>query len=525
MNRSWPILIVLLLLQVPGFGQSNETESIKIKIGETAWWSGVINHGELMPLKDGYRADFNNNYGNQIQPLLISNMGQTIWSEQAFTVEVKNDTLFVNAGDSDLIYRESGKTLKEAVQFASKSYFPPAGILPDELLFSAPQYNTWIELQYDQNQQDILQYANDILSSGFPPGVLMIDDNWQEDYGKWVFHPGRFANPVEMMDSLHQMGFKVMMWVCPFISPDCDVYRLLESREMLLKDSTGQTAIVRWWNGASGLLDLSNPETVMWFKEQLDILQSDYAVDGFKFDAGDPVFYRDLVSYKNIGPNEHCELFARIGLDYPLNEYRAMWKMAGQPLVNRLRDKYHTWEDARKLIPDILLQGIVGYNFTCPDLVGGGDFISFLPGAVMDQDLIVRSAQTHALMPMMQFSVAPWRILDEKHFMAVQRAVEIRKDYTALILELAKESAVTGEPIVRSMEYVFPHRGYDAITDQFLLGDHILVAPLLEPGVGTRTIVIPKGRWRERNGNIIRGPKTVERAVRLDEIPVYERIK
>ena len=205
----------------------------------------------------------------------------------------------------------------------------------------------------------------------------MIDDNWQEDYGKWDFHTGRFPAPGAMVDSLHHMGFKIMLWICPFVSPDCDVYRMLESKGMLLRDSTGQTAIVRWWNGASGLLDLSNPETVRWFLSELDRLQSKYGIDGFKFDAGDLEFYQDLVSYGNIGPNDHCKLFAEIGLSYPLNEYRAMWKMAGQPLVNRLRDKFHTWEDLHKLIPHILLQGLVGYNFTCPDMVGGGDFSSY----------------------------------------------------------------------------------------------------------------------------------------------------
>jgi len=79
----------------------------------------------------------------------------------------------------------------------------------------------------------------------------------------------------------------------------------------------------------------------------------------------------------------------------------------------------------------------------------------------MDQDLIVRSAQTHALMPMMQFSVAPWRVLDEAHFLAVEEAVKIRMKYTPGILELARKSALDGEPIVRSMEYVFPLQGYD----------------------------------------------------------------
>ncbi len=525
MNKFLSILIILMLLSLEGSGQMVSTESIKIKIGETAWWSGVINHGELMPLQDGYAADFNNNYGNQIQPLLISNKGETIWSEQAFTVEVFGDTLIVSAGSADLLYNESGSTLKEAFQYARDTYFPSAGIMPDELLFSAPQYNTWIELQYDQNQEDILQYANDILSSGFPPGVLMIDDNWQEDYGKWNFHQGRFPDPGEMMDSLHQMGFKVMLWICPFVSPDCDVYRFLEAKEMLHKDSISQTAIIRWWNGASGLLDLSNPETIQWFKNQLDTLQYVYGVDGFKFDAGDPVFYDGLLSFGNLNSNEHCESFARIGLDYPLNEYRAMWKMAGQPLVNRLRDKFHTWDDARKLIPDILLQGIVGYNFTCPDMVGGGDFISFLPGAVMDQDLIVRSAQTHALMPMMQFSVAPWRILDETHFNAVKKAVEIRKSYTPEIMKLTAESVISGEPIVRSMEYVFPHQGYAAVNDQFMLGDNILVAPLLEAGEADRKILIPKGVWISSLGEKIKGPKILDVKVKIDEIPIYIRKK
>ncbi|MCG8514154.1 MAG: hypothetical protein MI740_08435, partial [Halanaerobiales bacterium] len=95
-------------------------------------------------------------------------------------------------------------------------------------------YNTWIELMYDQNQEDILKYAHDIIDNGFPPGVLMIDDNWQEDYGKWDFYPSRFSNPKAMMDELHNLGFKVMMWVCPFVSPDCDVYRDLASKGAFL---------------------------------------------------------------------------------------------------------------------------------------------------------------------------------------------------------------------------------------------------------------------------------------------------
>ena len=86
-------------------------------------------------------------------------------------------------------------------------------MIPDELLFTHPQYNTWIELMYDQNEEDILEYARAIIDNGYPPGVLMIDDNWQENYGIWKFSPRRFKDPKGMMDELHAMGFKVMLWV------------------------------------------------------------------------------------------------------------------------------------------------------------------------------------------------------------------------------------------------------------------------------------------------------------------------
>lgn len=50
-------------------------------------------------------------------------------------------------------------------------------------------------------------------------------------------------------------------------------------------------------------------------------------------------------------------------------------------------------------------------------MIGGGEFGSFLDIDTdnFDQELIVRSCQIHAFMPMMQFSVAPWRILDREH--------------------------------------------------------------------------------------------------------------
>lgn len=490
------------------------------------WWFGVVNHSHLMPLDTFYHANLLGNiYGNQSQPLLLSSNGDVVWCEEPPELSFTKEQLVIRVNSGKILQHRSGNSLRDAFTLASKEYFPPTSHLPDSSLFLYPQYNTWIELMYNQNQADILQYANAIRDNGFPPGVIMIDDNWQEDYGKWDFHPGRFPDPASMVDSLHQMGFKVMVWVCPFISADSDIFRKLSSEGLLLKDSQQNPSIVRWWNGASALLDFSHPDAVAWFQQQLKYLVSKYGVDGFKFDGGDPEYYIDLISHEQLSPNEHTRLFGQFGLLYPLNEYRAMWKMGGQPLAERLRDKEHSWRDLHKLIPHILLAGLCGYPFTCPDMIGGGEYTSFLNDHTIDQELIVRSAQAHALMPMMQFSVAPWRVLDGNHLIAVKEAVTLRQQYTGYIMELANLAAKTNLPIVRYMEFEYPHLGYEDVRDQFLLGDKILVAPVLEKGIDVRVVQIPPGQWKDTDGAVYQGPIRIQYPVNLYILPYFEKIE
>ena len=530
--RGW-LSLVIALAMFPHFlcGQSMRNSNANTIIIATptnvAWWAGIIEDGFKMPLVGGYHVDvWGDNHQNQVEPLLLSDEGDVIWSEEPFKIQIeKGESLQVDPQSGETFRSRAGNSLRDAYLYASKQYFPPQGKAPDELLFSSPQYNTWIELMYDQNQAGILKYAAGITDHGFPAGVLMIDDNWQEDYGKWDFKERRFSDPKAMIATLHADGFKVMLWVCPFISPDCDVYRDLAKQGLLVRDNSGEPAIVRWWNGASAVLDFTNPKAVDWFRSRLDYLQSNYGVDGFKFDGGDSSFYRGITTSKPGSPNVQTELYGKIGLHYPLNEYRAMWKMGGQPLGERLSDKEHSWTDLRKLIPDMVLEGLMGYPFSCPDMIGGGEFTSFLPGKTIDQELIVRSAQCQALMPMMQFSVAPWRVLDQRHLKAVLKAIQVREEHKSYILELVKDAALRGEPIVRSMEYVFPHQGYERVNDQFMLGDQILVAPVLEKGAIKRVVILPSGAWEGFNGKQYQGPAAIPVAVPDDELCFFERVK
>ena len=127
-------------------------------------------------------------------------------------------------------------------------------------------------------------------------------------------------------------------------------------------------------------------------------------------------------------------------------------------------------------------------------------------------------------MPMMQFSVAPWRILDDEHHDAIKQSVTTRARYTDLIMELAEEAAQTGEPIVRSMEYVFPHAGFAEVQDQFMLGDDVLVAPVVESGATTRQVRLPEGRWRAVDGTAHVGPREIEVEAGIDVLPYFERV-
>jgi len=155
-------------------------------------------------------------------------------------------------------------------------------------------------------------------------------------------------------------------------------------------------------------------------------------------------------------------------------------------------------------------------------MIGGGEFQSFLDLSAIDQDLVVRSAQTHALAPMMQFSVAPWRVLDAAHLDAVKKAVALRMRFTPRILALAKASAASGEPILRPMAYVFPEAGYEAVKDQFMMGDDLLVAPMVSKGT-SRTVLIPQGKWQADDGSVIEGPAEKVLAVPLARLPYFER--
>ena len=505
------------------------------------WWGGHTFEGLSMP----YSADkpfadslIDENKCNQTAGLLLSSKGRWLWNDEPFKFSFANGVLHArdNCKGRFIIGVAPEKTLRGAYKDVSGRFFPADGKMPDELLFTAPQWNTWVELTYNQNQCDILAYAESIVRNGFTPGVLMVDDTWQHSYGVWDFNFKRFPDPKAMCDKLHAMGFKLMLWVCPYVGLDTWEYRQELNRRNgdsgCILGENGKPAVLEWWNGKSACVDFTSPIGKEWFAGKLSFLQKEYGVDGFKFDAGDMSAYRfKFKAYTPEGSTAHgqSKAYGEIGLQFPLNEYRTVWQLAGRPLAQRLQDKGNSWKDLKQCVSDILACGIMGYSFCCPDMIGGGQWTIFHGDAIKNVNfkVIARSAQMHALMPMMQFSLNPWRVMvkdeDRKYLEAISAAARIRSKFAGKILSLAKASAVSGEPIAAHMEYAFPGNGFERIADQWVLGGDLIVAPVLSED-DSRTVVLPSGVWRDDQGVEHTGPATLElKGVALDRLPYYER--
>jgi alpha-glucosidase len=477
------------------------------------------------------------NRGNQAAPVLVSNAGRYVWSDNPFSFEFKGGTLIISSEYEKVnVVVSTGKTLRDAYVAVKDKHFPASGNTPNAMMFKFPQYNTWIELGTNQNQVDLLKYTDAVLKNDFPVGVFMVDDGWAKHYGNFDFDPTAFPDPKGMMETIHSKGFKVMLWLTPFVSPDSKEFKELgKNKALVLKKDSKKPAIIKWWNGYSGCIDFSTANGKEWLGAKLKNLQTTYGIDGFKFDAGDFDFYHSYpadmkTSYPNDDTNTlgtlQAEEYGKFGANFDFNEFRAAWKNGNQPLAQRLQDKQYSWDELKLLVPDMLSAGLIGSHFTCPDMIGGGLLSMFenIDYSKFDQALMVRSAQTQALMPMMQFSVAPWRVLDAQHLAIVRDAAKLHEKMGDYIFGLAQKASKDGEPIVRHLEYAFPGQGFVSCDDQFMLGDLYLVAPMIEKGT-SRTVKLPKGNWVDELGKKYKGGKTITIDVPLNRLPYFKVVK
>lgn len=513
---------------------------IRLLEGECFWGGSAIN-GRQNPFtaKSEFSHDYRLECHNQVMPLFLSNMGRYIWSETPFKFEIK-DGVIVLEGD-EIVLEQAGTTLKEAYMAAQKAHFPTDGRLLPVEYFKAPQFNTWMEFIYHPTQEKVLAYAEAILANGFEPGMFIIDEGWQLQYGTWEFDPVKFPEPKKMVEKLHEMGFKVMLWVTPWVRADGfafvrDTAKHLpvvhkDAHRLFLRDAKNDFAMMHWWNGISAMLDMRKDCDREYLTVQLEKLMNEYGIDGFKFDGGKIGYGGYHTSaLVNGQPNENhipYELniaWNEFGRKYEYHEYKDTFKGGGKNSISRLADCRHAWiGGADTLVPDTIIQGLLGHPFTCPDMVAGGEWTySVKPDFKVDEEMFIRMAQASVLCPMVQFSWAPWRALSPKALQIVKDAVAIRQKLLPYLLEQIEKSLTSGEPIVRSLEYEFPHQGLECCMDCFMLGEKYLVAPVTVQGMFTRTLTLPDGKWKYVDGTVYSGG-TVTVDAPVEVLPYFEK--
>lgn len=518
---------------------------MKIKfLADEYWWGGTTIH-KLCPLteKSEYHQDFRKVAKNQTASFFVSDKGRFIFSAEPFKIDVQNGEISIEGGAP--ILNDDCDCIADAYRLAQKLYFPCDKVELNKNFFKAPQFNSWIQFAYYPTQDGVLKYAHEIIDNGFTPGVFIIDEGWHAhtDYGHWDFDLSRFPDPKEMVDELHSLGFAVMLWVTPFVTAvgpgfQRSIHPYIgtdpEMTEHIYKRTEdGEIALMSWWNGYSAILDLTDEWNIKFLDDQLQELISKYGVDGFKFDGGALEHYCDdsVVNgkyEKSKTPAELNRAWNEFGRRYPYHEYKDTYGGGGKNCVQRLHDRDHKWigNGIDDIIPCAITCGLIGHPFVCPDMVGGGEWRNrYTPGFEVDEELFVRMVQCSALFPMIQFSWAPWEALSEKNAKLCLEAAKLHDEMADEIIKLVEQAEQTGEPIIRCLEYNDPHNGYKDIDDEYMLGDDILVAPVITKGTVKRDVTFPNGRWIDADGNEYDGRRVYTLDAPLEKLLWFRKIR
>ena len=414
----------------------------------------------------------------------------------------------------------------------AKLFIPKPTAVPDVNLFRYPIWSTWAQFHKDINQSNVISYANAILHNNFTHAQIEIDDDWTPAYGDMVFNEIKFPNATDMIKALNDRGFRVTVWVHPFFNLDSESFKEAASEQYLIRAfQSKQPALTSWWNGKlAGILDPSNSNATMWFQSKLDILKTKYNVSSFKFDAGEASWLPHVYSASK-APSNPDEIYPQSWVllaataDVLLRqEVRVGYRTQRLPVFVRMMDKFSNWghdNGIKSIIPCAFTFGILGYPFVLPDMIGGNAYNN-----TPDPELYIRWLQLNTFLPSMQYSIPPW-LYNSTVVKIAQKFTKLHERYSDLLIELAQESTRTGFPIIRPLWWLEPN-SENALNceDEFLVGDKLLVAPVLEQGARHRDVYLPTGRWFDElhNVTLVGGKWLRDFPVELSELAYFSKI-
>jgi alpha-glucosidase len=386
--------------------------------------------------------------------------------------------------------------------------------------------------------------AHNFRSRKIPCDGIYLDIDYMDGYRCFTWNRKYFPNPKKMIKELADNGFKTVVIIDPGIRVDDNYWVFKEGKEKkyFCRRCDDYFMEGHVWPGRCQFPDFTNPEVRTWWGGLFDELV-EMGVAGVWNDMNEPAVFGsgtfpDDVRHQYDGyRGSHRKAHNVYGMQMVRATYEGLRKIqknkrpftitrAGYSGLQRYSsvwtgDNVASWEHLK--IGNIQLQrlSISGISF-CGTDIGG---FSGEP----DGELFTRWIQLGTFAPFMRAHSAgdtkerePWSFGEE--FEAINRKfIELRYRLIPYFYSAFWEHHRYGFPILRPMVL----QEQDNLTnhyreDEFTYGDKILICPVLEPGVSSRTLYLPKGSWFNYwTDEQIDGGKEITVPTPLDSMPIF----
>ncbi len=364
------------------------------------------------------------------------------------------------------------------------------------------------------NQKEALGAVDSLKTRGYPLDGIVFDLYWygvETDMGRLAWDTTQWPDHRGMIRDLDSLGVNLVMITQPYVNKKgaIDNYNYLSERGMLAKDSLGRTHDVTTWVGDAGMIDVSNPETREWLWQRLRPLTEE-GVYGWWGDLGEPEVHplyirhangQTASQYHNVYGNEWSRiLYEGLRRDFP--DRRPLLMMRGgtaglqrYSVFPWTTDVSRSWGGLEPQVNLMLSSGLSGLAYMSSDL--GGFAVD--PAHPIDPELYVRWVGMGAFTPFMrthaQLMPEPYHYPGQEPI--IKKFIRMRYEWLPYNYTLAYENAAFGYPLARPLNFRGdnPDRRYAALSDEYLWGDNVLVAPVMKKGATSRKVLFPAGEW------------------------------
>lgn len=326
----------------------------------------------------------------------------------------------------------------------------------------------------------------------------------------WTADSMWYPNLAGLISEFRMQGVRFLGYFNPFVLMNEDQWAEGSTQGFLPRNSSGGVATFSLAHGTGTVVDLTNPRAVQWFqgfaRQAMDLGQVGWMQDYGEWLPLDSVLSdgRDARRYHNRYPVDwHRAASDALRERYPSGDW-VMFSRSGWLQDARYSQivwagdqeaSWGQWDGLPTVVPALVSLGMSGVGFVTHDI--GGYF-----GGPSTKELYQRWIELGAFTPVMRTHEGLQRDRnwnwdrDAETLAFFSRFGRVHQVLGPMFRSLGDEHRRTGMPIVRAMGLQFPSdsRMY-AITDQYMLGDEMLVAPVVTPGQTERRVVFPAGTW------------------------------